>query len=121
MRFAVTLCFLFFYLCLLDGTVKCENDHFFLKAAKSVPRIGRRSRNQNVDDSFEKFFLKASKSVPRIGRRGPVMGNFIDDDAQNYDYYIPIQDFKYETYHPEDSSNSQKEIPEFRLQPDRFM
>lgn len=37
---------------------------FFLKAAKSVPRIGRRS------GSFEDFFLKASKSVPRIGRRG---------------------------------------------------
>jgi hypothetical protein len=34
--------------------------NFFLKASKSVPRIGRRS---------EYDFLKASKNVPRIGRR----------------------------------------------------
>ncbi|XP_023707959.1 uncharacterized protein LOC111864713 [Cryptotermes secundus] len=36
--------------------------NFFLKASKSVPRIGRRSE-------YDNFFLKASKSVPRIGRR----------------------------------------------------
>lgn len=36
--------------------------NFFLKASKSIPRIGRRSE-------YDNFFLKASKSVPRIGRR----------------------------------------------------
>ncbi|XP_026676113.1 uncharacterized protein LOC113465639 [Diaphorina citri] len=39
-------------------------DEYFLKAAKSVPRIGRRD-----DNGFLKYFLKAAKSVPRIGRR----------------------------------------------------
>lgn len=49
-------------------SVNCDED-FFLKAAKSVPRIGRRTKSNN--EEFEKFFLKASKSVPRIGRREP--------------------------------------------------
>lgn len=49
--------------------MNCDDD-FFLKAAKSVPRIGRRSKPNN--ENFEHFFLKASKSVPRIGRRYPV-------------------------------------------------
>lgn len=53
---------------LIFHLTKCDDD-FFLKAAKSVPRIGRRTKSNN--DDFEKFFLKASKSVPRIGRRGP--------------------------------------------------
>lgn len=35
-------------------------DHFFLKASKSVPRIGKRN---------DEFFMKTAKSVPRIGRR----------------------------------------------------
>lgn len=36
-----------------------------------LQRIEKRSRpqNGNNNDDFEKFFLKASKSVPRIGRR----------------------------------------------------
>jgi hypothetical protein len=45
--------------------------NFFLKASKSVPRIGRRSE-------YDNFFPKASKSVPRIGRRRdmpPVVSN----------------------------------------------
>ncbi|CAH0389790.1 unnamed protein product [Bemisia tabaci] len=39
-----------------------RSDDFFLKASKSVPRIGRGRRG---DD----FFIKASKNVPRVGRR----------------------------------------------------
>jgi hypothetical protein len=45
--------------------------NFFLKASKSVPRIGRRSE-------YDNFFLKASKNVPRIGRRremSPIVSN----------------------------------------------
>ncbi|XP_015515881.1 ecdysis triggering hormone [Neodiprion pinetum] len=38
---------------------------FFLKAAKSVPRIGRRS---GADDDL--FFKKANHKIGRIGRRG---------------------------------------------------
>lgn len=78
-------------------SVERRND-FFLKASKSVPRIGRRespkillkdaqnkARSWNREDFFLKaaklnprvarrndFFLKASKSVPRIGRRDDV-------------------------------------------------
>lgn len=50
-------------------TIFCDgNDQFFIKSAtpKKIPLLGKRNRNNNVD--FEKFFLKASKSVPRIGR-----------------------------------------------------
>jgi hypothetical protein len=39
-----------------------RNDFFFAKNLKSVPRIGRRND----------FFLKTAKSVPRIGRRSQV-------------------------------------------------
>lgn len=53
-----------------------RND-FFLKAAKSVPRIGRRDNDfllktaKNVPRVGKRgeFFVKAAKSVPRIGRR----------------------------------------------------
>ncbi|XP_063237466.1 uncharacterized protein LOC134539397 [Bacillus rossius redtenbacheri] len=44
------------------GPARADDGGFFLKAAKSLPRIGRRG---DLD-----FFLKAAKSVPRIGRRG---------------------------------------------------
>ncbi|CAH1401681.1 unnamed protein product [Nezara viridula] len=60
--------------------VMIRRNDFFLKAAKSVPRIGRRN-----DFFFAKnlksvprigrrndFFLKAAKSVPRIGRRDEI-------------------------------------------------
>lgn len=44
-------------------------DHFFLKASKSVPRIGKRN---------DEFFMKTAKSVPRIGRRsGDGPDNFL--------------------------------------------
>ncbi|KAK3909204.1 Apolipoprotein A-V [Frankliniella fusca] len=69
-----------------------DYDNFFLKTAKSVPRIGRRSSaaaaeeqepQMHVDrrstdanelvpsyaNGYDHFFLKASKSVPRIGKR----------------------------------------------------
>ncbi|KAJ9580941.1 hypothetical protein L9F63_023888 [Diploptera punctata] len=49
----------------ITGEVSGEESggtNFFLKASKSVPRIGRRSE-------YDNFYLKASKSVPRIGRR----------------------------------------------------
>lgn len=66
-----------------------DYDNFFLKTAKSVPRIGRRSGEDadqtplHVDrrstdanelvpsyaNGYDHFFLKASKSVPRIGKR----------------------------------------------------
>lgn len=36
---------------------------------KALHRVAR-SPNKNNNEEFEKFFLKASKSVPRIGRRG---------------------------------------------------
>lgn len=49
-----------------------ENPGFFLKVTKNVPRIGRRSDGQPVND-FDTFFLKASKSVPRIGRRSQLV------------------------------------------------
>lgn len=41
----------------------------FIKSAtyKDLPKPTKRSRN-NSNEDFEKFFLKASKSVPRIGR-----------------------------------------------------
>nr|AWT50603.1 neuropeptide ETH [Diaphorina citri] len=45
-------------------------DEYFLKAAKSVPRIGRRDDNG---------FLKAGKSIPRIGRRNE---EFVREDPQ---------------------------------------
>ncbi|KAE8747506.1 Ecdysis triggering hormone [Frankliniella occidentalis] len=68
-----------------------DYDNFFLKTAKSVPRIGRRSSAGAAEDpepmhvdrrstdanelvpayanGYDHFFLKASKSVPRIGKR----------------------------------------------------
>lgn len=46
-------------------------DEYFLKAAKSVPRIGRRN-----DDGF----LKAGKSIPRIGRRNE---EFLQDELSS--------------------------------------
>ncbi|KAJ1519427.1 hypothetical protein ONE63_004719 [Megalurothrips usitatus] len=68
-----------------------DYDNFFLKTAKSVPRIGRRSggsedpeqapvhvdrRSTDMNElvpsyanGYDHFFLKASKSVPRIGKR----------------------------------------------------
>ncbi|XP_034250196.1 uncharacterized protein LOC117650719 [Thrips palmi] len=67
-----------------------DYDNFFLKTAKSVPRIGRRSGGDDADQAplrvdrrstdmnelvpsyangYDHFFLKASKSVPRIGKR----------------------------------------------------
>lgn len=45
------------------GSATDESPGFFLKVAKNVPRLGRRSNNE-----YDNFFLKASKSVPRIGR-----------------------------------------------------
>lgn len=63
-----------YYLVLFDNRVTCDEPvTFFIKAAKSknIPRVGKRNKNASNED-FEKFFLKASKSVPRIGRRGSV-------------------------------------------------
>ncbi|CAG9766498.1 unnamed protein product [Ceutorhynchus assimilis] len=57
-----------------------ESKHFFLTAAKSVPRIGR-SASKNGNSDFENFFLKASKSVPRIGRENNEGINSIDNDG----------------------------------------
>lgn len=48
-----------------SSTVNTETPGFFLKVAKNVPRLGRRSHSLS---DFENFFLKTSKSVPRIGR-----------------------------------------------------
>lgn len=50
------------------------SDQFFIKSAspKKIPLIGKRSKNVGNMD-FEKFFLKASKSVPRIGRTGAAL------------------------------------------------
>lgn len=45
------------------GSATDESPGFFLKVAKNVPRLGRRS---NIE--LDNFFVKASKSVPRIGR-----------------------------------------------------
>ncbi|KAJ8955891.1 hypothetical protein NQ318_005439 [Aromia moschata] len=57
--------------CVAQATTSAEESGaFYMKAAKSVPRIGKRGSKNNAD--FEKFFLKASKSVPRIGRRNEV-------------------------------------------------
>lgn len=56
------------YYLVFNSEVSCS-DQFFIKSAspKKIPLIGKRNKNNsNVD--FEKFFLKASKSVPRIGR-----------------------------------------------------
>ncbi|KAI4467024.1 proteasome assembly chaperone 4 [Holotrichia oblita] len=36
------------------------------------------------NDAFEKFFLKASKSVPRIGRRQPPPMTYYNDDLGKY-------------------------------------
>lgn len=63
-RTLLLLCLYFLLHCIL-----CDDGSFFLKVSKNVPRIGKRNKSTNNDDSFEKFFLKASKSVPRIGRR----------------------------------------------------
>lgn len=57
--------------------VYCQDsamDDFFMKASKSIPRIGRSNSksSKGSNDDFENFFLKASKSVPRIGRRDQV-------------------------------------------------
>lgn len=51
-----------------SGDVNGNDNQFFIKSAtpKKIPLLGKRSKNNNMD--FEKFFLKASKSVPRIGR-----------------------------------------------------
>ena len=38
---------------------------FFLKVAKNVPRLGRRS----ADKEFDSYFLKNIKTIPRIGKR----------------------------------------------------
>ncbi|XP_012251841.2 uncharacterized protein LOC105683663 [Athalia rosae] len=54
---------------------------FFLKAAKSVPRIGRRS------GTFEDYFLKASKSIPRIGRRGGYAPSSVKSAENNWSWY----------------------------------
>jgi hypothetical protein len=48
--------------------------NFFLKASKSVPRIGRRS---------EYDVLKASKNVPRIGRRRE-LSPLVSDGTQRW-------------------------------------
>nr|CAD7263332.1 unnamed protein product [Timema shepardi] len=56
---------------MLVAPASADDGTFFLKASKTVPRIGRRG-------DFDNFFLKASKSVPRIGRRGnfaPMLAN----------------------------------------------
>ncbi|KAF5280462.1 hypothetical protein FQR65_LT03271 [Abscondita terminalis] len=44
-----------------------SNDH----VGKQRPKRNSNSKTTN-NEEFEKFFLKASKSVPRIGRRGSV-------------------------------------------------
>ncbi|XP_069688185.1 uncharacterized protein ETH isoform X2 [Periplaneta americana] len=54
--------FIVFAVCPSTISADDSGTNFFLKASKSVPRIGRRSE-------YDNFFLKASKSVPRIGRR----------------------------------------------------
>ncbi|KAJ8976690.1 hypothetical protein NQ317_018203 [Molorchus minor] len=65
------LCSFILVMVLLGGhfLVEAQGDEeaFFVKASKSVPRIGKRGSKNSAE--FEKFFLKASKSVPRIGRR----------------------------------------------------
>ncbi|XP_019877401.1 uncharacterized protein LOC109605271 [Aethina tumida] len=72
---------------LLNGE---ESSNFFLKASKSVPRIGR---NKGTNADFEKFFLKASKSVPRIGRRNQIPFGNDQDDVE-----ITDKMFKYPTW-----------------------
>ncbi|GFG32286.1 hypothetical protein Cfor_09287, partial [Coptotermes formosanus] len=44
-----------------SGISADDTGNFFLKASKSVPRIGRRSEYDT--------YLKTPKNVPRIGRR----------------------------------------------------
>lgn len=58
-----------YYFVFFNGEVNCNE--LFLKSTpqKRVPDTAKRNRNTNNAD-FEKFFLKASKSVPRIGRTG---------------------------------------------------
>lgn len=41
---------------------------------QSQERYARSNNNKPNNEEFEKFFLKASKSVPRIGRRGYAVG-----------------------------------------------
>ncbi|XP_046403865.1 uncharacterized protein LOC124169327 [Ischnura elegans] len=69
--------FLLVFLLVQQAALFASADDFFLKAAKSVPRIGRRAfgggRGGGVRtitaDVDHGFFMKAAKSVPRIGRR----------------------------------------------------
>lgn len=65
-RLSLLIVILYYAICFYSD-VNCS-DQFFIKSAspKKIPLIGKRNRNSNAD--FEKFFLKASKSVPRIGR-----------------------------------------------------
>lgn len=58
------------YLIVLDKLAKCE-DYSSLKS-KNLQR-STRSNSKTNNEEFEKFFLKASKSVPRIGRRGSLV------------------------------------------------
>ncbi|XP_017783995.1 PREDICTED: uncharacterized protein LOC108567813 [Nicrophorus vespilloides] len=84
--------------------ILAQDGAFFLKASKSVPRIGKRNRNEN-DENFRKIFLKASKSVPRIGRRDFVPAMQQKEIAEKYENWSDIADL-YE-YYPELFSSPQ--------------
>ncbi|KAL1502862.1 hypothetical protein ABEB36_007940 [Hypothenemus hampei] len=51
--------------------------------ARSASRVIR-SASKGSNSEFEKFFLKASKSVPRIGRRNGVL--YMDDSAPTEEF-----------------------------------
>ncbi|XP_014240257.1 uncharacterized protein LOC106661408 isoform X1 [Cimex lectularius] len=87
-----------------------RNDFFYAKTHKSVPRIGRRND----------FFLKASKSIPRIGRRNDFTSQSDKEGIMDWPWfreheYIPKVLKKDTNY--EHLQEGNKEIPESRQQP----
>ncbi|CAH0552114.1 unnamed protein product [Brassicogethes aeneus] len=84
-----------------------EGNNFFLKASKSVPRIGRNTRNK---EDFDNFFLKASKSVPRIGRRNQMVTqeNSNEEDTDSLGKLLKCTYLK---------KNTERELINFALDP----
>ncbi|KAK6619836.1 hypothetical protein RUM44_006235 [Polyplax serrata] len=100
----IVLIFVAVVSCVKPPTPEDIGTNFFLKASKSVPRIGRRT----VD--YENYFLK---SIPRIGRR--TVSEAGTSDWMSKTYFEPMKKNFFEKYYKGDEQPGWSELEKLYL------